>query len=120
MTAHPSDFIAQTTFINPDEQQFRKAKERKRRPKVVLPDLPDGPCCFRCRNWHPPGSHDDFGVCRLLAVITERVPMGAERGTVISVEQGVREPWIPWDYLPTRGFFGACSLFDRKEARDAA
>lgn len=117
---HPSDVTAQMTFLTEDEKRFRREKERKRRPKVVLPDLPDGPCCARCRRWRNDGDADDYGICLSLVVVSERIRMGPERGTVFSAKDAMQQYEWPWEYLSTRGFFAGCSQYEEAGKEEAA
>ena len=115
---HASDISAQMTFLGEDDKRFRREQERRRRPRDKLPNVPDGPCCLRCRHWQEPGSHDDFGVCTMLAFVTVKVGIGPERGTIVSVDEAMQQDEYGFEYLPTRGFLAGCSLY-RVSARDA-
>lgn len=117
---HPSDAVAQATFLAVDDKQFRRERERKRRPKVVLPQLPDGPCCARCQRWRHDGDPDDFGICLSLVIVTERIGTGPERGTFFSAKEAMQQYVWPWEYLPTRGFFAGCSQYVEASKEEAA
>jgi hypothetical protein len=118
---HPSDLIAQKTFLGPDEIAFQKAQKRKRSPKVQLPKvLPGGPCCARCQNWIAPEESDDFGACTSLTVVTEKVSFGPERGSIFSTDQAMKQSDWAWESMATRGFFAGCSLFRSNGLEGAA
>lgn len=115
--SHPSDHAAQATFLSPDDKAFRREQKRKRAPKAEPPPIPDGPCCLRCGNWRAPGKDDDFGICTALAVITEKVKFGAERGTVVSIEWAMQQADVPCDHLRTKAYMDGCSRYaERREA----
>lgn len=116
----PSDFVAQRTFLAPDDIRFKKEKARRAAPRVRLPQIPDGPCCDRCANWLRPEDADDFGECRLLVVVSEKATMGPERGTVFGIEQAMKQGEWGWEYLTTRGFFEGCSRYEAIEKERAA
>lgn len=118
MLTDPVDLTIQKTFLGEDDKQFAKAKARKSQPKAPTPSIPDGPCCLRCRNWDPPGSHDDFGHCRALVTVEERTTFGPERGTVVAVEAAVQQAEWSWVYLPTKPYFAGCSRFVRQIERE--
>lgn len=105
--AHESDATARMTFL--------AEKKRKRAPRDPLPAIPDGPCCFRCRNWHPPGKQDDFGRCRVAVVVREREPGGPEKGTLMPHKEATERMLMGWDFMSVRGFAPACSQYRSKE-----
>lgn len=110
--SHPSDLTAQMSFLSVDDKRFREDRKRRRRKPDPLPDVPDGPCCLRCRNWRPPGPHDDFGECRVLQVLLDRAPGSAEKGTIVSVEEAIERYYgTPREDLRTRAFFAGCSRY---------
>ena len=117
---HPSDVVAQTTFLSEDDKRFAKEQRRKRSPRVVLPTTPDGPCCARCQRWRKPDDPGDFGICLSLVSVTEHISMGPERGTVLSSKEAMQQYDWPWEYLPTRGFFAGCSQYVSSEKEQAA
>lgn len=109
---HPSDATAAKTFLGPDDRKFLAEKKRKRAPKDPLPDVPDGPCCYRCRNWHPPGTQDDFGRCRVAGYDVTRPP---KERPVITKAEAEEQFVMGFDFMHVRGFAPACSLFEGKE-----
>lgn len=118
--SHPSDPVAQVTFLGADDIQFKREKARKSAPRIRPPEIPDGPCCHRCANWARPDDADDFGTCRLLVFVEEKVTFGPERGTVFHIDQAMKQGEWGWDYLPTRGGFAGCSLYRIDEGSQTA
>ena len=112
MTAHESDVTARKTFLGPDDKTFLAEKKRKRAPKDPLPEIPDGPCCVRCRNWHPPGKSDDFGRCRVAGYDATAPP---DRRVLMTHAEATERMVMGFDYLHVRGFAPACSLYEGKE-----
>lgn len=111
-TSHPSDISARKTHKGIDDLRYEREQKQKRAPKQKLPAiLPDGPCCARCANWHPPEGGEPFGLCREAVVLDSFLP---ERRIVMTRDEAQRTGELNWQYLPTRGFMAGCSLY--KEA----
>lgn len=76
--------------------------------KEPLPEF----CCGTCANWrHTEG--DEFGVCVKAAVTTKRQPRGPESGSILTIETA-RGLWVPWEYMPVKPWFLACSMFKQR------
>lgn len=103
----PTEITARKTFRGKDDRAYEAEQKRKRRKPDPLPEIPDGDCCARCKEWEPPGRDDDFGCCRIvvfdpLARPDARHMMLREEAKALFVV-GV-EP------MPTRGNF-VCSRY---------
>lgn len=111
MTSHPSDGVAQKTFLGQDDHEFRRQQKRKRAPKDALPTIPDGPCCARCSNWQRPGKDDDFGLCREVVV---DMAIGTSVRRFMTQREAREQFAVGADPIATRGYFVGCSLFTLK------
>lgn len=104
---HPSDAVAQKTFLGPDDKRFLSDKKRRRAPKIELPAIPDGPCCARCANWEAP-DEDGFGQCREVVIVEDGY---ADTRRAITRTEARSLFLFGGDPLRTRGFFAGCRLF---------
>lgn len=109
---HASDITARKTFLGVDDKKFRAEQKRTRQPKQQLPDIPNGPCCARCKHWQPPGKHDDFGLCRKTVYDPTAPP---ERRLILTRDEAMRQ-FVYGEPVRVRGFGAACSLYEDGKA----
>ena len=114
---HPSDLVAQATFLGADDKVYRRERKRRNAPKVALPSLPDGPCCARCGQWQAPADPDDHGECRATVV---QVDGFADERRVYTRAEAMALLRMGVEPLATRGFFAGCSLFEVRGEEEAA
>jgi len=112
------DESAQATFRTKDEVEHQKQQRRKSKAKSwTMPDVPDGPCCFRCGHWRRPEKLNDFGACRVLGRAEGRsTDLTIEQGQIVDMKEAMKRN-VFTESLRTRAVF-SCSAF--RDAAEAA
>lgn len=106
-----TDTIVRATYLSEDDRAYKRERAKRNRPKDPLPEIPDGPCCARCRSWFPPATHDDFGQCREVVVDPGA---SADKRLFIPRVEAERRFMFGVVHMPVRGFADACSLYRAK------